>query len=236
MVESCPDCMVLLDAGGKILDCNQQLPQLLGYPRDALLGRLGYDFLAEREKAPRIASLSSRQLARKGRAEGIVAVRRSEGPPLSMWAKLLATQECPDAAGRSVASLRDVTAREQVDRAKDEVIGLVSHEMRTPLTIIVGALETMLADRERLSPEDSLTLLRDAHSEAQDMLLLISNLLDLSRISDQGVQLRRQAVAAGDLILAAMEQFRTAAANKALILRTPGAACRDEVMADPDRI
>jgi PAS domain S-box-containing protein len=79
------------------------------------------------------------------------------------------------------ALYQDVTEREKLDQLKDDFIGLVSHELRIPLTIIIGAVNTVLSEGARLSPQETHQLLRDAVYEADSLSQLVGNLLELCR-------------------------------------------------------
>jgi PAS domain S-box-containing protein len=93
-----------------------------------------------------------------------------------------------------VLSLIDTTTRKQLDELKDEFIGLVSHEMRTPLTVIIGALHTILTEETRLSVEERSQLLQDAVWEAESLSHLLSNLLELSRAQSERLLLHRESI------------------------------------------
>ncbi len=86
-----------------------------------------------------------------------------------------------DGSVSKLAIFRDVTERKKLDQLKDEFIGLVSHELRSPLTVVIGAVSTVLTEGERLSTEETRQLLQDAASEAESLSNLVSNLLELSR-------------------------------------------------------
>jgi len=80
-----------------------------------------------------------------------------------------------------VLSLIDTTNRKKLEQLKDEFIGFVSHELRSPLTVIMGAVNTALSEEERLSQEEKHQLLQDAAWEAESLSHLVGNLLELSR-------------------------------------------------------
>lgn len=89
-----------------------------------------------------------------------------------------------DAAGQVtglVGVARDIADRRKIDEMKDEFIGLVSHELRSPLTIIIGALHTAISEGPRLSRKETGQLLQDAAMEAEQLAHLVGNLLELSR-------------------------------------------------------
>jgi signal transduction histidine kinase len=84
----------------------------------------------------------------------------------------------------SAARARDderkrVEALAEIDRAKTEFFGNVSHEFRTPLTLILGPLEDALRDRSKVLGGDELEAM---HRNALRLLRLVNTLLDFARI------------------------------------------------------
>ncbi|UCH42444.1 MAG: PAS domain S-box protein [Dehalococcoidales bacterium] len=75
----------------------------------------------------------------------------------------------------------DITERRKIDQMKDDFIGLVSHELRSPLTVITGALNTVLTEGEFLTQEAAKQLLNDAALEAETLSHILGNLVELSR-------------------------------------------------------
>ena len=75
----------------------------------------------------------------------------------------------------------------QIDRAKTAFFSNVSHEFRTPLTLILGPLEDALADREDLTPGQRARI-ELTHRNALRLLKLVNSLLDFSRIEAGRIQ------------------------------------------------
>ena len=76
-------------------------------------------------------------------------------------------------------------ALSEIDRAKTAFFSNVSHEFRTPLTLMLGPLEDALAQSEDLSPAQR-DRLQVAHRNALRLLRLVNALLDFSRIEECG--------------------------------------------------
>jgi PAS domain S-box-containing protein len=94
---------------------------------------------------------------------------------------------------RSVMSeVQDVTEAKRLDRAKDEFISLVSHELRNPLTVVLGSVETALSPG--LSKEDIDTMLHNAAEGSRSMERIIANLLELSRAQADRLRLAREQI------------------------------------------
>ena len=60
----------------------------------------------------------------------------------------------------AIAAVQDITERKKLEQLKDEFIGLVSHEIRSPLTVIIGAINTALSEGARLTRQEIYRLLR----------------------------------------------------------------------------
>jgi signal transduction histidine kinase len=88
----------------------------------------------------------------------------------------------------------------QIDRLKDEFIGLVSHELRTPLTVILGALSTVITEGDRLTVKETKQLVGDAYSEAELLSNILANLLELARVQANRLQINEEPVNIRDII------------------------------------
>jgi PAS domain S-box-containing protein len=93
-----------------------------------------------------------------------------------------------------VQSYMDISERHRLDELKDEFISLVSHELGSPLTVVIGAINTVLAEKDRLSPEETQQLLKDAASESENLSHLLGNLLELSRVQANRLNLYNEPI------------------------------------------
>lgn len=74
----------------------------------------------------------------------------------------------------------DISDRKEMERIKDEMVSAVSHEMRTPLTAMLGYTEFMLENE--VPPGEQKEYLRIVYSETERLNELIGNFLDLQRL------------------------------------------------------
>ena len=81
-----------------------------------------------------------------------------------------------------VATIQDITPLEELARLRAEFLGVVSHELRGPLTSIKGSAATALRPSAPLDPAETRQFFRIIEEQADHMRDLISNLLDLTRI------------------------------------------------------
>ncbi len=78
----------------------------------------------------------------------------------------------------------DITERKEMERLKDEMLSAVSHEMRTPLTAMLGFTEFLLENE--VSPEQLNDALATIHKETERLHNLINNFLDLQKHKAKG--------------------------------------------------
>ena len=82
----------------------------------------------------------------------------------------------------AVVTIQDTTPLEELERLRAEFLGMVSHELRGPLTSIKGSAATALRASVPLDPAETRQFFRIIEEQADQMRDLISNLLDLTRI------------------------------------------------------
>jgi len=144
-------------------------------------------------------------------------------------------QTHPHQPGRLIGVLRDITderaqanaaierdAATRVAQAQREFLSRLSHELRTPLNAILGFAQLMLLDRQRLS-NNHINQLDMIHSAGQQLLRLVEDVLDLSKVETGDILIEPQDVDACALLrsCAAMIETHSARAQVSLIDRLP---------------
>jgi len=120
-----------------------------------------------------------------------------------------------------VLSLVDTTERKKLDQLKDEFLGLVSHELRSPLTVIIGAINTALSEQARLSQEEMHQLLQDAALEADSLSHLVGNLLELSRAQAKRLFLHAEPVSVENVAQGVVERIRQQSSAHRFVIDFP---------------
>ena len=127
---------------------------------------------------------------------------------------------------------RRAEALAELDRAKTTFFSNVSHEFRTPLTLMLGPLEGVLADSQL--PEADRAQIDVAHRNGVRLLKLVNSLLDFSRIEAGRVQAQFQPTDLGRLTAELASGFRSATDRAGLALRIEAKALPDDVYLDRD--
>jgi len=89
------------------------------------------------------------------------------------------------------------------------LLASVSHDLRTPLTVMRGSIESLQSLGEVLTPADSAELLETTRLECERLDRYIQNLLDMTRLGHGALTLARDWIAADELIGAALQRLRS---------------------------
>lgn len=119
----------------------------------------------------------------------------------------------------------------ELDRAKTVFFSNVSHEFRTPLTLMLGPLEDALAQPARLSPEDR-ERLQVAHRNSLRLLKQVNTLLDFSRIESGRIEASYEPVDLAVLTADLASVFRSAIERAGLHLSIDCPSLREPVYVD----
>ena len=168
----------------------------------------------------------------KGSVIAAVGLARDDGVPpvdqdqLPLLANLLDQMALALERARAEADRREVTALRDRDRLRGALLSSVGHDLRTPLTAIIGAA----AELRRAKAKDS-ELVGTIESEAGKLERYISNLLDMARIESGAVKLKTEPVDLVDAVAAALKDLRSVLGNREVTIDLP--ANLPLVKADP---
>jgi PAS domain S-box-containing protein len=215
------DGMLVCDSARMVVaDVNARLCALLRLERGQLVGRPVTDFVA-RDSLPL-----------PGDASGTVAidrvVRRGDGTEV----RVEITAAMID-GGRVQCVLRDVTERRRVEEMRERLVGVASHELRSPLSAVRGALHLLARTLPALDP-DAQRLFDLAQRNTERLLRLATDLLDLERLEQGATALDREPHAAAALLEQARETVELLAAAAGVAIRIEAAPV--VVHADHDRV
>jgi signal transduction histidine kinase len=120
-------------------------------------------------------------------------------------------------AGYQYFVVRRRLQKSEADRARyQEAIHFVSHEMRSPLTAIQGSSELM--SRYNLSEEKRRQIAAMIHSESKRLARMIQTFLDVERLSEGQMELRREPFAMEDIVIVSVERARPLAERKKMAI------------------
>jgi len=167
--EALPDGVMILDGHRAIEWMNLQAEVCLGLKASADTGSRITHLLREPEFIAYLDSPDHR------------------GAPLDLRTprnpgRILQVQAAPFAAGRTLLLVRDVTQLQKLATMRRDFVANVSHELKTPLTVTLGFVETAIDALEDTPPAELAQYLGSAAEQARRMQQLIDDLLTLSAL------------------------------------------------------
>jgi PAS domain S-box-containing protein len=194
ILQSLSDGVIVCDTEGNVITVNPAVERILARPIEELviwnlrelMGRL----LGERSRELPVDDLLAHPVDNN-------ATPRSYSTKFELDTRVIRLTLDPVIASRgevlgAVAVLRDITREVESERVKDEFIGTVSHELRTPMTSIKGY--TQLLAMGSLGPinDSQKEFLKTIHTNADRMISIINDLLDITKIETGAVELDRR--------------------------------------------
>lgn len=232
------------------VDANAAMSRILGRERESIVGRHLSAF-SVKDQQPDLVAMSA-ALQESGVWRGTTPVLNERGEHVDLeWS--VSTHPLPHLR---LAIVTDVTARkiieaererlheserlaraeaETANRLKDEFLAALSHELRTPLNAIVGFARLLQESPAIAGDERTLASVNAIERNAWVQAQLISDLLDISRITSGKLELNRQRMSAADGVDAALASIHNAARAKNITLDVDLARTIEPIWWDPSR-
>ncbi|MGD0897551.1 MAG: ATP-binding protein [Thermoguttaceae bacterium] len=149
--------------------------------------------------------------------------------------RILPIRDRSGATHGAAVLLEDVTRFRLLDEVKSNLVATVSHELKTPLTSIRLVLHLLLEESAGpLAPKQT-ELLVDARDNAERLLAMINNLLDLARLEQGRSQLELRPQRPALILQAAAEAFRPRSADRGIELAVLDCGDLEPVAVDPEQ-
>ena len=182
LIELAADTILMGDNVGNIVGVNQSASNLTGYPRAELIGQnIAVLFSEEvRQKTPLRYDLL--QQGKVVQTERELTRKNGTTMPVNMNSKMM-----PD--GTYHTMIRDITIQKNLEKKMkmankelESFVYTISHDLRTPLTPILGFSEILCESYADVLDEQGLLLLRSIEQAGIDMLELLEDLLSFASI------------------------------------------------------
>lgn len=125
------------------------------------------------------------------------------------------------ASPQTVIAFRDITRQKELEEAKNVFLDTISHELKTPLTVIRGFAATLLGHRSSLSEEETRLALEAILRRAESLSALVDQILIGTRVEAGQLELVTEPFELFPVIRAAAARFENASAKHTLEVELP---------------
>lgn len=208
VVETIDEGLLLCDTNGVIVDLNPAARRLLERSGEDLIGTAFGSYLG----SVRFDAM----VVERGMPVHETPARRTDGSefPASVLVHPIVTDE-----GRLlVAHVRDLSARQEIDRLKKRFVATVSHELRTPLTSIRASLGLLALGAAGELPPQAEKIVAIAERSTERLVGLINDIIDLERAEGGHLKLRVAKVDANEIVRKAIEAVSPLAIQDSMAL------------------
>jgi two-component system sensor histidine kinase KdpD len=123
------------------------------------------------------------------------------------------------------ASLAEQTRQTEMleitEKLQTALLNSISHDLRTPLVSITGALSSLSNDQVSLDESDRRSLIETASEEADRLNRLVGNLLDMTRLESGAMRLKPDAADIQDLIGSSLEEVSSRLGSRTMLVDVP---------------
>ena len=241
LIETSPVGVVVFDVGtGRPVSLNLEARRIVnslcnpGQSAEDLLGILTCRFADGREIAlDRLPLASALSSAETVRAEEIV-LSTPDGRSITTLVNATPIHADDGAVASVVVTMQDLAPLQELERMRAEFLGMVSHELRMPLTSIKGSTAALLGASRQFAPAETREFIRIVDGQADRMIDLIADLLDAGRIDTGTLSVSPEPSEVAAMVDRARTTFLSGGGRHTVLIDLPPDLPR--VMADRQRV
>jgi len=246
LLESVYDGVLITDLDGRIREFNSRVPEFFRCRPENLKGKLLLDLISGAD----VSVLESIQQNLENHRYTLIEGRCVRKDGTSFPAEIAVNRIDLDGGTQLCVLIRDITVRRRAqealeaavarleahDRARLQFVSNVSHELKTPLTSMIYAVNNMLSGVVGPLPERVKDYLEILSGDCKRLLSTVNDILDLRKIETRTLALVKNRVPFARLVRHSVESMRLQAARKSVDLRMKAESYACFVECDPAKM
>lgn len=154
---------------------------------------------------------------------GLLFTKKSYiNPDIIQFANLMVTQTIVALDRQEIVDeSQKILLEKEKEKMRSNLLRAISHDLRTPLTCILGSSATLIENKNLLQQEESQRLLTDIHHDAQWLIQMVENLLSVTKISGEGAKLKKQEEVVEEIVAEAVGKIQKRFSDVDIRVRVP---------------
>lgn len=230
LIEKAADLICSLDEAGTFLTVNPMALHMLSIQPSELVGKrlnewtIPQDSFEADELIRRSISVNDFQNAELG-------LRKSDGTIIdTRWSCLWSDQE-----GTLFCVAHDITKEKELAQMKQDFMNMISHDLRSPLTSVIGGLTILSTGVKGDLPRELQEEAKSAIRSADKLVCFINDLLDFQKLDSGQMPLELKSNSVGELITEATQLVDTIARNQSVELKYQPGEKNSSVLCDKQK-
>ncbi|MBS1957741.1 MAG: PAS domain S-box protein [Cyanobacteria bacterium SZAS-4] len=208
VIDNALDFICTLDSTNRIVAANPASKSLFQMEEEQLIGRHTIDLVAEEDKEKALEFFGNlRKQEQSSPFE--LQLTNSKGELVeTAWLAHWSKEE-----NSTFCVVHDITERRKAEKLRQEVVAMITHDLRSPLNTVINVLDFFETQTKKLDDEKSTRYIGMGHRNADRMLSLINDLLDIEKIKSGNMNFEVQDFPVADSF-ASCEELTSAAAQE----------------------
>ena len=213
---------------------NEAHAALFGYTPEELIGKTWRDLTPPEHLAQTEAAMSDTLLNRKvGELSGEGFGLTKDGARVPLEFKVTAFwDEAGDDYQGHVCIARDITDRKKLERQREDFFAMVTHDLKSPLTAIMGYTEILLSGPSGSMEDDSREMVSHIRQSSLKVFRIVEDFLTISRLESGSVNMKESLVDIPALLAETYIEFQQPASKKGLTFEKELSGDFPRVLAD----
>ena len=229
ILEHSADIVITTDLNGSVVEFNKAAEEILEYKKEEVIGKPADEFYMDKNERKHILDIVSK----KGKINNYeTRFMTKSGKILNMS---LTLSHLKDNSGKVIGTVgisRDVTAKKELDQMKLDFMYMLTHDIKSPLSILLG-LSTMVMEGKFGSVDEKIVEpLRSIYSSGRKISSLVDNCLTSALIEAGRLELEMKPVKVDVVLNNIIKLMRLQAAKKMIDIKTEIPKSFPEVMGD----
>lgn len=237
ILDTVVDAIITIDSRGTILTFNPAAERMFGTRREKILGQNVSALMTGQHRTDHSRYIASYLT---GHTKNVIGknreftARKADGTIFPI--ELAVGEMFVGESLRFVGIIRDITERKQLERIKREFISTVSHELKTPLTSITGALGLARSGVVGLLTEQMQQIIDIAYRNSERLGVLVTDILDIEKIDAGQMSYDMQTSDIGRLVAESVASMQPFAGEYGVRFEVTSEAEEPTFTGDPSRI
>jgi PAS domain S-box-containing protein len=234
IINSISDCLISLDINGIISMINEAGLEMFGYKDEELIGRSILTLFSD--EASKTTYREKLERERTGDQKIVLTGLKADDHAFPVQVSIAGIDKHKSKAPNYVTIIRDISEERQAEAMKEDLIGMVTHDMKNPVLSLQKAIELMVSGSIGSLNVNQLEIMNLALDTTHQLFSMVSNLLDVYLKENGQFLLYKSPIDIYQIINQSIDHLTFLAREKQVKVRFAPSPASLMLVGDPDRI